>query len=348
LFAASHLVSIAAACAALSNAPSDQAVRNALAATLPDFHELRRQLNRALAGGLPKALRKRRLPIALDLVLLPYYGRYHTDPDEIYRGPRKAGTKCFHAYATAYVIFKGCRWTLGLLPVGHSDPWEDIVRELLRQVRRSGVRIGCVLLDRGFYCVDVIRYLQQARYPFIMPAIRRGRRPDHPQGPSGTWAFTTWRRSGWARYTLQDQADRRATVRMCVACVWRQDRSRRWRRRVWVYATWGVEGHSVSWVRETYRKRFGIESSYRQMNQARARTSTRDPRLRLLLVGLALVLRNVYVWLHWEVLARRRRGYRVVDLSQLPLKGLLLWLQEVVEGLLGPITERPSERPMLA
>jgi putative transposase len=349
LWAASHLTSIAAACATLAKAPSDQAIRDALHATLPDFNGLLRQRNRALAGGLPRALTKRRQRIALDLVLLPYYGQHEQDPNEIYRGARKAGTKRFHAYATAYVIYKGCRTTLALLSVGHSDPWEDIVAGLLRQVRKAGVRIACVLLDRGFYCVDVIRYLQRARYPFIMPAIRRGYRPSHPKGPSGTWVFTMWRRSGWANYTLQDKARQRATVRLCVACVRpRQRDGRLGKRRVWLYATWGIGKRSVAWVRETYRRRFGIESSYRQLNQGRVRTSSRSPLLRLLYVGLALVLRNVYVWLHWEVLARLRRGYRVVDLSQLPLKSMLLWLQDVVEGLLGPIASRPSQRPMLA
>ena len=97
-------------------------------------------------------------------------------------------------------------------------------------------------------------------------------------------------------------------------------------------------------MRQTYRRRFGIESSYRQLNQARIRTSSRSPLLRLLFVGLALVLRNVWVWLHWEVLAQRRRGRRLVDLDQLPLRAMLHWLQQVVEELFGPTRTIESER----
>jgi len=37
------------------------------------------------------------------------------------------------------------------------------------------------------------------------------------------------------------------------------------------------------------------------MNEARIRTCTRDPRQRLLFVGIALVLRNVWVWLHFKL-----------------------------------------------
>jgi putative transposase len=125
------------------------------------------------------------------------------------------------------VICRGCRYTLGLRAVHHSDPWPDVVRELLQQVRQTGVRIRCVLLDRGFYSVGVIRYLQAARYPFLMPAIRRGRKPNHPEGPSGTWAFTTRRRSGWANYTPEEREGRRtATVTLAVCCHRLPERTR--------------------------------------------------------------------------------------------------------------------------
>ena len=88
-------------------------------------------------------------------------------------------------------------------------------------------------------------------------------------------------------------------------------------------------------MRETYRLRFGIETTYRQLHQARIRTCTRDPRLRLLSVGMALILRNVWVWLHWQVLAQRRRGGRRVDTDRLPFRAMLLWLQHWAEQLLG-------------
>jgi putative transposase len=352
-WAAARLASLAAACAALRDAPSDQAVFNALLATLPAFAELQRRLNRALADGVPKPLRcARGVHVALDLILIPYYGLPAESPEELYRGAAKDGTKTFHAYATAYVVFKGCRWTLGLRAVHHSDPWEAIVKDLLRQVRQAGVKVRLVLLDRGFYSIDVIRYLQAARYPFLMPVIKRGRRPDHPDGPSGTWAFSTWRRSGWSTYPLQSHDHkRRATVTICVCRFHRAEETASGRRRkkqgwqTWVYALWGLRPSRTSWVRETYRQRFGIESSYRQLHQGRIRTTTRSPLLRLLFVGLALVLRNVYVWLHWEVLAYPRRGRRVVDLTQRPLRALLHWLQEVAERLLGVNEEKHAQRP---
>jgi len=99
-------------------------------------------------------------------------------------------------------------------------------------------------------------------------------------------------------------------------------------------------------VKDTYRQRFGIEASYQQLEQARIRTSTRDPLLRLLYVGVALILRNVWAWLHWEVLSRPRRGGRRIDLGQLTFRGMLLWLQHYAEEWLGLHEELPAQHPV--
>src|SRR3979490_2223269 len=77
-------------------------------------------------------------------------------------------------------------------------------------ISRAGVKPRYLLLDRGFYSVGVIRYLQAARYPFLMPVVCRGRKVEHPKGPSGTRIFLTWKRSGWGSYTLTDAKKRNA------------------------------------------------------------------------------------------------------------------------------------------
>jgi hypothetical protein len=217
-YAAARVISLAAACAALRQAPSDQAVRDALQATLPNLLELQRRINRALVGDLPKALRQRRQLLAIDLVLIPYHGQPCLDLVEIYRSQPKSGTSHFHAYATAYVVRKGQRFTLALTYVFQGEPLAEVVQRLLRQAAKSGVRPRLVLLDRGFFSVDVIRYLQAARYPFLMPVVCRGRKPEHPKGPSGTRVFLTWKRSGWGTYTLTNAQRRKATVGICVKC----------------------------------------------------------------------------------------------------------------------------------
>src|SRR3954451_749012 len=97
LYAASRITSLASACASLKRAPSDSAVHDALLATLPPLAELQRRVNRALQGDLPRCLRRRRQPLAIDLHLVPYHGQPLHDEDEIYRSEARDGTTHFHA-----------------------------------------------------------------------------------------------------------------------------------------------------------------------------------------------------------------------------------------------------------
>ena len=113
-----------------------------------------------------------------------------------------------------------------------------------------------------------------------------------------------------------------------------------------MYAYWGWEPPAAASVSELYRERFGIETSYRQMNQCRARTCTKNPCVRLLLVGVALVLRNVWVCLHWEVLSDVRRGRRLLRLDLLSVKALLLMLLDVAVELFDVPDQINTQRPI--
>jgi Transposase DDE domain len=344
LYAASRICSLAAACASLLTAPADSAVHNALAALLPDFAELQRRVNRALQGDLPRCLRRRPQPLAIDLHLVPYHGQHLHDVNEVYRSQAKSGTSHFHAYATAYVIRKGLRFTVALTAVRRGESLAEVIRRLLQQAAKAAVRPRYLLLDRGFCSVAVIRYLQASRRRFLMPLVLRGRKADHPKGPSGSRVFGLYKRSGWARYTLTDAKGRTATVGVCVKCRNLRGERGRHGRQALVYAYGGgLQPGSYQWVKETYRSRFAIETTYRQLQQARIRTSTRDPLLRLLYVAVALLLRNVWVWLHWQVLAARRRGGRRVDTDRLPFRAMLLWLQHWAEACLGVCDEIHTE-----
>jgi Transposase DDE domain len=346
-YAACRISSIAAACKALLRAPSDTAVHDALLATLPETHELQRRVNRALQGDLPKALRRKRQPLAIDLHLVPYHGLPLRDEREVYRSQAKDGTSHFHAYATAYVIRQGLRFTVALTWVQRGEPLQEVIQRLLAQAARASVRPRYLLLDRGFCSVAVIRYLQAARHAFLMPLPLRGRKLDHPKGPSGSRVFGAYQRSGWSSYTLTDAKGNKARVNVCVRCRNLRGERGKHGRQALVYAYGGgLEPGSYQWVKETYRSRFAIETTYRQLQQARIRTCTRDPLLRLLYVAVALLLRNVWVWLHWQVLAERGRRHRRVDTNRLTFRTMLLWLQHWAEACLGVRDEIQTEYSM--
>ena len=99
----------------------------------------------ALQGDLPRSWRRRCQPLACDLTLTPYHGQPLHDANEVYRSQAKSGTTHFHAYATAYVVKKGQRFTVALIWVKKGQALKDVLWELLRQAGRGRAcgRVTC-------------------------------------------------------------------------------------------------------------------------------------------------------------------------------------------------------------
>ncbi len=337
LLAASRVASIFAVCRDLSDAPCDQTIRNALGEALPEMAELERRLNRSLSTELPKALFSKSRVVAIDLTLIPYHGQPLADKKEVYRSSPKSGTTHFHAYATAAVIHKGHRYTLALTHVEHGEKMKVVVQRLMAIIRRRGVRVRFLLMDKGFFSVEVIAYLKRAGLGFIIPAIVCGRKPGRGKQVTGLRALRK-KRNGYYSYTHRGKVegkDRTSKVTICVASKGYTDKkSGKRKTKKLMYAIWKVR-QTPKEIRETYRKRFGIETSYRQMNEARIKTCTRDPALRLLFVGVALVLRNVWVWLHFKLAKGKWDDEPQLLLELLRFREMLLWIGQVVGRMLG-------------
>jgi hypothetical protein len=339
-YAASRITSLADTCARLLDAPDADTVLGHLARQLIDRDTLDRRLRGVLAASLPRALRRGWWVIAIDTTLIPYHGRPLADPGEVYRSQPKHGTTHFHAYATACVVRDGRRFTLAILPVCGGTQPHEVVRELRRRIIAAGVHPRLFLLDRGFNTAGVVRYLQAARQPFVMPQAVHGKKP-RSGALTGLRALRATHPTGWTTYSWQPLGQRRVTVDLCV--VRRRRRDRRGHR-AFLYACWGVRQTPAA-VYRTYRLRFGVETSYRQMNQCRARTTTRNPALRLLFVAVALLLRNLWAWLHWVRLAARRRGGRRVQLERLRLRTMALWLLHLAEQAFGSLDRTAADHP---
>jgi len=206
VLAAAARVSLAAVAALRRASPSRETLRQALFATLPGYDALRRRVAKLVRASLPRSLRRRgprrRYPMAVDLHHVAYFKRQTQPPGHVRKGGKRTGTSYSHAYATASLLRKGQYYVVAVTPY---DPGEDLaalVRRLLRQAAGNGFSPRCLLLDRSFWSTDVVRYLQRARYPFLMPLQARGRKPGTPGGPTGTRVFFHNRPTGRYRYRI--------------------------------------------------------------------------------------------------------------------------------------------------
>lgn len=336
LLAAARLSSLFAACRDLANAPSAQAVFDALEAGLPrTLPVLENRLHGALTAGWPRRGRRRRWPVAIDWHLVPYYGEAYHSRHEIYRSKQRQGTTHFHAYATACIVQEGQRYTLALTWVRGHESTVAVLRRLLARLHALGVKTKVVLLDRAFFTAAILALLQQERLPFLLPVLFRGRRPTRKNRPPARHSLRWLQRqkAGWYPHTLQSGTTP-VPIRVCVAYRTYYHRTQRRRRQQkLLFAAWRVRGTPTE-IRRRYRRRFGIETSFRQLRQARIYTCTRQPHLRLVFVAVALLLRNLWVWLHAEVLAERRGATRTLRPQLLRFQQLLAWIAQAVVALL--------------
>lgn len=343
LLAATRMVSLFAACRDLINAPSDDAVREALVKCLPKRpRTLEEYLAPALAGQqLPKALFARGREVAIDWHLIPYHGEPHKHAHELYHSKPKSGTTKFHAYATACVVEKGFRYTLAATYVKGNESLVDVLERLLLRLGERGLLIKTLLLDRQFFTVDVLEYLQSCLIPFVMPLVLRGKKPKRKKaaarggGKKRAVKLRDFQKQAAGRYAFTWTV-RKKSVSFHVVVAYKSYRHQKTgsrRAKKLLYAVWGVRGAGTQ-IRELYRRRFGIESSYRQLGLARIRTCTTDPVLRLFFVLVALVLRNVWVWLHFTYFAKHRGGDLKLRLECLRFRRMLNWIAHVITNLL--------------
>jgi hypothetical protein len=256
-----------------------ETVRKGVAASLPgEPRELERRLAAGLRRVLPRGVRRKPMPVAIDIHRRPYYGDRRDTP-AITGGKAEAGTSWFWSYATAASLRPGHRHTLAVTAVGPSDTLTDVVERLLTHVIWSGVTVRYVLLDRAFYAAGVVSALQQRGLRFIIPMVRRGRDAEK---------FFRRGCRGWFEHTFHSRRrEHEAAVR--VAVVPGPDGNR-------PLAFACSEGFGApAAVALRYGRRFGIESSYRQLGACLAQTTSHDPVYRLLLVGVSLLIRAWWV-----------------------------------------------------
>ena len=302
---------------------SHETARRAIQANLPDRDRLVAGLIDSLHDVLSfsRLDRRRFWRLGIDIHNKAYYGQ--RTPDVI-GGPKKKGTKWSFGYATAVLLHKRRRYTVGLCPLSPRMALDQIVRTLLDQIAEKGLKIRGVALDSGFDSGDVFLLLQERGLAYTVPMRRAGK------GPNARNRYFEGRH------------------RLIRWAEWKTDRTRRlvrtrtflWQRgpRTMLFAFCGWSGDSAKSIhdaamrmRRLYRQRFGIETSYRQKNQAEATTTSRDPIYRLLLEGVAYLLRQVWVVLT-ERIARVRHVKPSEWVSDLTFAILLDWLKNALES----------------
>ncbi|MCL5877933.1 MAG: transposase [Candidatus Bathyarchaeota archaeon] len=243
------------------------------------------------------------LIIAIDWHDEMYYGDPHAR--DVVGTQHKNGSNHAYRYATVSVLWNSQRLTMAAVPMMRkSKLWH--VKYLLKCVFDLGLTVKLVLLDRGYFSTQVIRYLDASKISYIMHI------PWHKDplkaGLDVVYTTTTHKRSAFEQASF-----RLVTMRQS--------------KRLLVFATNTL--FKPRRLKELFRRRWGIETSYRLIGLFLAKTTSRLYRLRLLFFFLAVVLYNL--WVLWNFRRRRRvRAYALKNAVRLCL--VLSWLPDIEVG----------------
>jgi putative transposase len=323
-------MSIESGCDLLEDAPSANTVRTALKTLFTDegLEKLEQQVNELLVARLPRKLLSKKRICAIDITEIPYHGQHDDEDERVRRSRAKSGTTHFHSFGTLSILHRHKRYTLAVTLMRKSDKALDVLKRLLRRGQMVDLRLKRLYLDRGFDNNAVVAYLKRQGFPCIIALAIRGK-------TGGTRALCRGRKSYQIRYRRESRQYGRQSLPLFIVCKYSKGHYRRRGLRYFAYILIGKLKMSARQVYEEYRRRFGIECSYRLMNTMRARTSSRSVTLRLFLVAVALLLLNLWCYLKWQMLFKPKPGPRQVLHHLLPLARWRLWLWEMVKRRLG-------------
>ena len=185
-------------------------------------------------------------------------------------------------------------------------------------------------MDKGFSSTAIIQYLTAQQQPAIIACPIRGKK-------GGTRALCRGRSSYSTKYTFTDGTQANIAMKASLVPNASGKLRRKWLAFILILLDWKPDK-----VYEEYRRRFGIECSYRMLRRVRASTTSRNPSLRFFLLGIGLILVNTWVFLRWTFSRLMDRGPRRVDGSRFRLHRFTKFLIRTVEKIYGSISSVPT------
>jgi putative transposase len=297
---------------------------------------LEARLNAAAEHEIPQRVWRQARDVAIDFHDRPYYGKRPQAEGLWVRGQARDGTTRFYRVATAYVMLKGLRVTLAIHFVLPGEDTVTVLEHLLKRLKKMGIRVRCLFLDKGFDGSPVIAALTRWQQPALIACAIAGKTGDTRALCQGATSYRT-------PYTFNANTPAAYTAELAVCRTFTTaKRTKRLKRRVtWLLFTRGVVHLDLTprQARRLYRRRFGVESSYRCSGQVRGWTTSPNPVYRFLLIALSFVLLNVWVHLRWLFTQLPRRGARGLDTQRLQLDRLVRFIRRALERRYGCVQE---------
>ena len=269
--------------------------------------------------------------ICIDFVDIHYHGCPHGDDGELCHAKPRDGTSKCHRYLAGFVLCQAKPLIVAVTPVRSDEPKSDAVERLLDHVAALPFEVTGLLADRGFYDGTSIERLD-AVAPVALPVIRRGKQMAEKLDTTVSY---------WTEYVMYEGSERELRFPLAVCVSYQQGNRGKHGLLVRAYVACDLADRTPKEVEALYQKRSAIETAFRTMREARARTSTTDPTVRLVFILVSFLLRNLWLIVRWGVLATPRRGGRALPVW-FRFEVFREWVDHALDKTLGRKWEAPT------
>ena len=223
--------------------------------------------------------KQRRTIVSIDFHDKPFYGDHTLK--EVVGTKHKLGTNYAYRYATICICEEGMRFNLATVAVTQLDLRKNVVLYLIKEAKKY-VRIGEVLLDRGFNDTDIIDLLKEeigVKYTMPLAENKKVKRitkdlkgivtmpyifyEDRPMEYQTAVKLIVDKREKEAHYFITNIANDNKVALLLIM--------------------------------EAYRKRWGIETGYRVADEFYAWTTSKKFFIRCFLGLLSFLLQDLWV-----------------------------------------------------
>ena len=217
---------------------------------------------------------------------------------ELVRSKSKGKTGSFERYIAAQCINPGIQMALALLHMPALEDTACYVRKTISMCRRTGAKIGTVMLDREFFSTDVIRMLGDLGVDYLIPCVNtanvvkaieefsRGERP----------AVSVFRiaksKNDYVEYTMHITGRKKKSKKKSKSksCVEKPEEK---------YIAFATNRSDIDL--KCYSERWMIETGFRMIENQRVRTRSRSVTVRTLCFLYSLVLFNSWILANAEL-----------------------------------------------
>ena len=226
--------------------------------------------------------------MAIDYTEWAYYGD-KTSPWVVGKKPKDGTCWCFK-FASINIVEYGKRITLMVIPVNKLTDEMRIIKEMIDYASKR-VKIRKFYADRHFFSIDMINLFKKLGLTFLMIATENKKIQNILKIAPTPSVITDYRMGTKSRY---------ADFNLIIVDKEVKDRSTRQKKIIkMAYATNMKINQNdtelVNKIPNLYRKRWGIETSYRVKKGFRAQTTSKNYKIRLMYFLYSTLLYNLWV-----------------------------------------------------